>query len=277
MIQLSCGKWQAKIVPECGANVISLCFAGDEILRCPESVQVLSKRPCVYGVPILLPANRTKDGLFTYLGKQYRLPVNEIALHNHIHGLINNAPFTVTYQDDACVITQIMNDGRYYPFPFVLTFTDRLAQDGLHRTIRLENTGNLTMPYTMAFHTTFAEPGFFRVPLDRCYVIDDRYIPTGELAAPEGWQQACTEGMSVGGQQLSGFFTSAGNTAQIGNYAMTVSEQFDHWVLYNGSGNDGFLCIEPQCGAVDGLNNGRFLALQPNQTEEFTLSITRTI
>ena len=33
-----------------------------------------------------------------------------------------------------------------------------------------------------------------------------------------------------------------------------ASKEFDHWILFNGGGNKGLLCVEPQLGAVNGLN-----------------------
>lgn len=274
MYNLSYGKWNAMIVPECGANIVSLSYDGKPLLRSPESAEAFAAHPCLYGLPILLPANRVKDGVFTYQGRQYELPVNEPVRSNHIHGLLNNAPFAVLSQDDACIATQLYNDGAYYPFPFRLTFQDRLSENGFTREIALENIGVLPMPYTMAFHTTFITPSHLRVPLGKRYATDDRLIPTGEMVELQGWERACVEGMAINGQKLSGFFTSSGNAARIGDFTMTLSQQFDHWVLFNGNGNDGYLCVEPQCGAVDGLNNGRHLVLQPGKTEVFTITIT---
>lgn len=273
MVDIRCEDWSAVTVPECGGNVISLCCRGSEILRFPDSIDQLKSSPCLYGLPILLPANRVKDACFCFEGKVYKLPMNEPARNNHVHGLLKDAPFQLTDKTQASVTTALENRGEYYPFPFYMEVEDSVSGQGFVRRLRLKNNGSEPMPYTLAFHAAFLESDRFSVPIDRRYALDANYIPTGELLALTPEQQAYRNGMQPDGGKISGFYTSCGHTAVIGDFRMTVSEQFDHWVLFNGTGKEGYLCIEPQCGAVDGLNNGKHRILLPGAEEVFTVKI----
>lgn len=267
------GKWSAVIAPECGSNVNSLIFDGVEILRSPEGLEQLRSRPCLYGMPLLLPANRLEDGCFSFAGRAYSLPVNEPAFGNHIHGFVKDAPFCITEKSENTMTTQLANTGAYFPFPFEISIYDSLSGEGFCRKLILKNTGSSPMPYTLGFHTAFIEPAWFSVPLkDRCEM-DARYLPTGTLLPLTAQQKKYCDGMHPNGSKISGIYRSAGNTVCVGEFSMQVSEQFDHWVLFNGDGNEGYLCIEPQCGAVNGLNSGNCRVLDPGAQEEFTISI----
>lgn len=273
MHTIKCGPWEGTVAPECGGNFVSLKYMGQELLRSPERLEVLRGRPCLYGFPLILPANRTEDGIFTFEGRKYQLPINEAAFHNHIHGILRDVPFCILEQTEHSVKTVLENKGDHYPFSFKLFIEDTLSDKGWLRQMTLQNTDARTMPYTLGFHAAFREPAQLSVPISACYEVSDRYIPTGKLLPLTVLQQSYKEGMCPGGSRLSGFYTSCGSTAYIGNFAMTVSEQFDHWVLFS-TGEGEFVCIEPQCGAVNGLNNGRHRVLPPGEKEVFTVKIT---
>lgn len=275
MKQIRFGDWQAVIEPACGSNVTDLQYRGKSILRAPDSVDQLKGRPCLYGVPLLLPANRTADGMFAFEEKTFRLPINEPALNNHIHGLLKDAPFRLVECSDRHVVTALENRGAYYPFPFCLEIVDSLGEDGFTRRMFLKNIGAAPMPYTLALHTAFLEPESFCVPIEQCYEMDARHIPTGMLLPLSTRQQAYREGMRPDGSSISGVYTSCGNTVRIGDFRMTVSEQFDHWVLFNSTGGEGFLCIEPQCGGVNGLNSGKHRVLAHGAQEEFVIQLSK--
>lgn len=273
MLELNCGKWMATVYPECGGNLARLSCDGVEILRTPKDLSELQSGPVLYGLPFLLPANRVKGASFSFEAVTYTLPMNEPLRNNHLHGLINRASFSVLEADDRHVTMFLHNDGEYYPFPFDLEITDTLTELGLHRRIRLFNCGDRTMPYTMAIHASFRLPQTVSVPVKARYAVDDNFIPTGEMLPLTERERAYSRGVTLE-EKLSGFFTSAGDTVTVDNFAMTVSDQFDHWVLFHLPEKE-LICLEPQCGAVDGLNNGLHRTLQPGSEEFFTLTIEK--
>lgn len=272
MISLYRGDWQAEIWPERGARVMSLRYRGEPVLREAASPGELERAPMVYGMPFLFPPNRTADGRFRFEGKEYSLPINEPARHNHIHGLFADAPFSVLEAGEERVLCAVDNDGRFYPFPCHIEMEDRLDGQGLWRETRIQNTGEGRMPVEIAFHTAFAEAGSIRIPLALRWETDDRYIPTGRMLPLSGFEQALLSGTPIGGEPVSGFYTAASHTAQIGRFFYRVSEGFSDWVLFNGGGQP-WLCIEPQSGPVNGLNFPDCRVLDPGESACFSQQI----
>lgn len=262
-VTLKNGMWTAQVLPQFGMNLISLKYGEKEIMRCPKDMETLEKAPRLHGIPILIPANRTADGMFTFEGKTHSFPINEPLRNNNVHGLMSTAPFTVLSQTEDSLTAQYQNRGDRYPYPFDMTVEIRLTEAGLVHKLTIHALEK--MPYTFAYHTTFAEPKEFSVPIGRLYVRDERLLPTGEMETVDDL-----------GETFDSFFESVGNTAKLDEFRFTVSENFDSWVLFNSDGKSGFLCIEPQCGLVNGLNiPGGHRILEAGQKETFTLQITR--
>lgn len=84
------------------------------------SEEQLKINPYLQGAPILLPANRTKDGKFSFGGKEYSLPINEPYTGAHLHGLVHLQKFEVLSCKDSEITLRYINDGKIYPFPFEL-------------------------------------------------------------------------------------------------------------------------------------------------------------
>ena len=275
-LKLTCGAWTAAVLPHFGMNAVSLRCADKAVLREPQDMRVLEENPHVYGIPLLFPANRTAGGRFEFHGRTYTLPLNEPARHNHIHGLLYNAPFTVKEQTESSVTAVYENTGERYPFPFTAEITDTLSENGLHRTLRLKNTGSGDLPYTLAFHTAFTAPQYFTAPIKARFLCNEMYIPTGEMTGLTAQEQRYTAGSTADDLRISGFYASCGSTAMLDDIRFTVSENFDEWVLFNAGGGQGFLCIEPQCGEVNGLNTpSGHRVLKRGEEERFTLFIGR--
>ncbi len=273
-ICIKSGKWEAVILPDFGMNMVSLRYEGKEVLREPTSRTVLEENPYTYGIPLLFPANRTENGVFLFSGEEYRLPLNEPQRGNHIHGLMFDAPFTVQESGENFLTASYDNRGERYPFPFVMTIADKLCENGLERTVRIKNIGKTSLPYTLAFHTTFSEPKCFSVPVNERYLCNEFYIPTGTMIPLNKTESLYDCGIQTDGLVISGFYSASGHSAYLDEFRFTVSDNFDEWVLFNGGGGQGFLCIEPQCGEVNGLNrpNGHRV-LKSGETAMFTIEI----
>ena len=271
VIKLKLGEWAAQISPVFGMNTIMLSCGGEQILRSPESLDALQASPCTYGTPLLLPPNRTRNAQFEFDGKTYLLTPNEKATGNHIHGFLNSALFEIEEWSDDRAVGKLINDGAYFPFPFEITVTCQLSDDGYTQKYSIKNTGDTDMPLTIGLHTTFFAKDQFCVPIGQLWQRDSANIPTGILLPLSKAEEQYRKGTPCQGNRISGFYTSAGNTARIGNYRYTVSSNFNQWILWNGDGNSGFISIEPQCGAVNALNSQIGLhRLEPGEIETFT-------
>ena len=77
------------------------------------------------------------------------------------------------------------------------------------------------------------------------------------------------------GLEIVGYYEAGGHTSRIGDVLYTVSDNFDYWIMYNGRGTSGFLCIEPQAGKVNGLNiPDGYKVLAPCETVTYTTHYT---
>lgn len=255
LLLLSRGRWRAAVAPALGGNLVRLDLDGRPVLRPLTDPAALAQDPFVFGSPILLPANRTRGGAFSFEGERFSLPVNEPAHGCHLHGFVHRQRFSVECRQEDAVTLSYENRGEVYPFPFRLTVSYQLFDEGECSLYRIENTGCRRMPFTFGLHTTFAEPAWFSVPVSAVMERDSDFLPTGRYLPLRGEELDFSTRAVSRGRRLSGYYRAAGHTARIGDrLRYTVSEAFDHWVLYNAGGREGLLCIEPQCGAVDGLN-----------------------
>lgn len=269
-------EWSCIISPKFGSNFISLHHNQYPIFREPKSLEELNRSPVLYGLPLLLPPNRTAGGRFVFDGQEYCLHEDKTLTKNYIHGEVKSTPFEVLKYAWDLLKTRLINRGEVFPFPFELEITDRLLDDGFHRDLTVKNIGTTDMPLVLGFHTTFTVPDSFSVAIGECWVEDENFIPTGEKRELTPQQQMYRDGCKLVGQRVRGFYEAKGNDARISSYRFKV-EGFDQWILYNGDGNQGFLCIEPQLGPVNALNSGGYYRLRPGQTYPFSVKVSLAI
>ena len=271
-------RWYAEISAHRGANVTKLQYQGKDVLVPLESQKQWENDPFVQGSPLLLPANRTAGGKFTYLGREYSLPVNDKKKLANLHGSLYRQTFSVLQTEEDRVVLRYENRGEIYPFPFRITAAYTLENSGFKQEFTLQNRGETGMPYTFALHTTFCGPAYFRVPLDLVEEKDKNHIPTGRYLPLNEKEQQYVSGCSPDKKAISGYYKAGGHIAVIGEYIYTVSEQFDHFVLFNVGGNAGYLCVEPQVGAVNGLNLPQGCRVLPaGETDRLQVSIERIL
>ena len=76
-VNLRRGLWTAQVTPGHGMNTLSLRYDGRPVLRSPKTMEEYLQLPEGFGTPPLLPANRTRDGVFDFEGKRYSLHIND--------------------------------------------------------------------------------------------------------------------------------------------------------------------------------------------------------
>lgn len=275
LLFLSHGGWSAAVAPALGGNLIRLDLDGRAVLHPLDNPDAPAQDPFLFGSPILLPANRTRAGSFSFEGERFFLPVNEPAHNAHLHGFVHRQPFAVACCSADTAVLTFENHGEIYPFPFRLTVRYHLSDAGAESAYRIENIGSRRMPFTFGLHTAFAEPECFCVPVSASMERDADFLPTGRYLPLQGGELRYPTGTVSRGRYLSGYYRAAGHTARIGKtLCYTVSDAFDHWILYNAGGSAGVLCVEPQCGAVDGLNlPGGCRVLAPQEALELRCRI----
>ncbi|QMV41299.1 aldose 1-epimerase [Cohnella cholangitidis] len=275
-LHLASGHWRATVLPGFGANTVRLRYKDQEILRCPDRIEHLMANPHVYGMPLLFPPNRVEDGTFDFDGRTYRLEINEPKNSNHIHGGMADAPFTIVRASGNEAVCEYENRGERYPFPFRMTVSASLNEDGFRQEIAILNSGDTDMPVMLGIHTTFAEPSSFRVPIGQRWATNDRHLPTGRMLELTEREREYREGCRTGGEPISGYYTATEQEAKIGGFSYCTSDHFTQWVLFNGGGGKGFLCVEPQSGPVNGLNRSDgYLRLKIGESARFWTAVSR--
>lgn len=274
-IILKKGGWEAEIVPSYAMNVIRLTYCGEPVLRAPDAPEALDANHFVYGTPFLFPPNVTAGDTFTFEGKTYVLPYPETGGRRHQHGLLYNADMKIVEKRADYLRGVFLSGTDRYPFPFRLTISCELADDGLTQRFAIENTGERNMAYLLGLHTTFAAKPVFAVSLKNGWTREEGSpMPVAPRPLTEEEQRYVT-GTSPSGRNIHGQFTDNGaHLATVGDFGYRLSDNFTTWVLWNKGGNEGFISLEPQSGSIDGLNReGQYNVLTPGKTEIFETKI----
>jgi aldose 1-epimerase len=237
------------------------------------------------GNPILFPfPNRVQGGTFTFDGQTYRLPVNEVARGNHIHGLVATATWTVeetgaepaagAWLRAAIALDAVPAIAAVYPFACRLTVTTRLREGCLIQEIAAVNTGDRRLPMGFGTHPWFPavhaggrrEAAEVRVPGRRYWRLES-LLPTGETvpvdADPAKFD--LRDWHALDGNAYDDVFTDlvrrpdgwseAGIRYRESGLQLIVeaSPAFREWVIYAPLERP-VVCLEPYTGTTNAVN-----------------------
>ncbi len=213
------GPYEATVLPSYGGHLVALRHAagGLRLLREPLAAGGgdLSRYladPVPYGLPLLFPPNRIGDGTFTFAGQTYRFPVNEPALHNHLHGFFANVAWDVvesaaTADSARVVLRYVLREGDpvfgVFPHRMTLELDDELSAGGLRQEVRVHNDGDRPLPLLVGFHTALMVPFDPQSTASDCTVavnlgeqweLSDRKLPTGRTMPRDAMAEAIAGG-----------------------------------------------------------------------------------
>jgi aldose 1-epimerase len=185
--------------------------------------------PTRSGVPILFPfPNRIRDGVFTYRGRTYRLPKNDSAKANAIHGFAPRHPWRVVgYGADAAsawvhgdfrLSKDAPNTADVWPGDALLSVIYRLTPDRLQIEMRVRNVGEGPFPFGVGLHPYFRPPAadvsraVLHAPARSIWCLENG-LPTGERRSPPddlNWNRP----RPVSGTQLDTVYGDLGAIAE---------------------------------------------------------------
>lgn len=261
------------LVPAWGSNLLSLRLKGKnlELLRFPESRETYKADPFLYGLPILFPPNRIADGTFEFNGKRYCFNINDPSENNHTHGLLFDAPWKLLWAEDEgerIVLETIIHSEEHeeilaqFPHLFTVHMHYILEQTTLTIEATITSRDTVPFPWGLGYHTTFnypfsgsGDPAMcsFSLNAGKQWVLDERFLPTGELVDIPYLEQL-HKGKSLVGHALDDAFQTAktgANEAVLTDrnsgirVVYSCDEHFKHWVVYNADSKQGYLCPEP--------------------------------
>lgn len=287
-LRLEAGGYVAAICPDLGANCFLLERDGASFLRIPPSFDAFRRERNIYGMPLLFPPNRVRDGAYRFQGRDYRLPINELERGNHIHGFLSGTPFALAGEradGDACEAVFSYEASAEAPYPgfphaFRVTLAYSLGPQGLVQRLGVKNLGETDMPLGLGFHTALnaaflpgsrAEDYRLRLTVSRQIPLDlERFLPVGdEIADNELLRALCGEGLPPQGAAVSchlrgaaaGLSGGAPGEARLTHLpsgralAYWTDPRDLFWTLWNQGGDKGFICPEPQTWIIDAPNS----------------------
>lgn len=268
----------AIIVPGIGNQAVSFISHGQEVLYKPPGMDALREKPTRYGVPVLSPPNRVRDGKFSYKGISYTLP-NDGRSPHHIHGQIGKLPWKIVEQgaseeQGAYVTAQFSYEEHddilaYFPHELIFEFTYRLKAGELSLEGHIVNTGRTEAPLAFGFHPYFALSGGakdrVRIPAIAEWSVASDLFPQGTPQQTKGVQQVA-EGLAVADFTFPdyGLFTmpAAHNRSEIiSDSGRTIvyetDEHLPFMVLFRPSwAPDEAVSLEPYSCITDAFNAG---------------------
>jgi galactose mutarotase-like enzyme len=163
VITIKNAAWAAKIAEQ-GAELKSLVNAatGQEYMWQADPAWWAGTAPVLF--PVI---GGLKEGVYTYEGKQYKLPS---------HGFARASLFTVTRTEaDSAELTLTSSPAtrESYPFDFSLKVSFVLERAGLAVRYDVANTGSARMYFSIGSHPAFAMP-FAGGALENYYVLFER-------------------------------------------------------------------------------------------------------
>ncbi len=268
--ELTQGDTKATLVPAAGANVVSVIRGGVEYFHQPTK---LSDLPGVRaGNPILYPTpNRIRGGAFHYRGKRY---VFREGPGNHIHGLVNRAPFTyhssIVTADSVAVTVALRFDatkewGRLFPWEHSFRITVTVREGRVRWDYEIDNDASgRTLPFGVAFHPYLLyqgtrEQAFLHVPA-KALMAAEHQLPNGKLLSLDGHPLDAREPVSLHGYQADDVFygmtpdkPTTVTFRDVGRHVrFHTSEAFTHLVVW--TPNQPFMSIENQTCSTDAHN-----------------------
>jgi aldose 1-epimerase len=261
----------AAIAPQLGFNCFRFTVQHEgqpvEVLYAHPEFAAGAQRPSGSGIPILFPFPGRIPGMhFKWEGKQYALEAGD-PLGNAIHGFVLRRPWRVIEKSESRVTGEFhawKDDPSLkerWPADFRMTATYELKSKQLIGSYRIENPGDVPLPFGLGTHPYFRVPLGGRsagdcvvwLPVTERWVLKDM-LPTGKRKVlPEA--ELYESGRRFDELKLDDVFTGLLDTAGMtealiqdpSGLAMAIgwkTDQFRECVVYTPPHREA-ICIEP--------------------------------
>lgn len=251
---------------------------------------------------LLLPwPNRTEDGQYSFAGRDYQLPINEVELNNAHHGLVLHTRFTPILHEENRIELQLDLVPRpYYPFSLRVRISYELNAQGLEVKVETTNIGDQSAPYALGFHPWIATGGHrlahctLQLEAQSWYPANKRLLPgvataippeldfssprlLGDLVLDDAFDAAYTSPAASNIDAKTWAFLGWPDGGKIGVWQ---GEGLGCWQLCTGDGLPGDekrsgLAIESQSCVANALRTGnKLVSLAPGQSHQARWGIT---
>ncbi len=245
---------------------------------------------------ILAPwPNRIANGQYSYNGKTYQLPINEVNRNNALHGLVFDKSWEITSAEtDRICLEIVIDDPSAYPGKLQLQVEYRLSEDGLMTSLYAKNLSDETIPYGASTHPYISVPGLksvndfiLKVGSSEVLLTDsDRLLPT-ILVDVEKFEFDFRRPRTIGEQFIDHAFKQDPLlarevlvTSPSGEGVAITFGESARWIqIHTADRTGGFdsrkvLAVEPMTCPPDSFNSGiDLIELVPGQSHEFSWNI----
>src|SRR3954452_7151427 len=109
-----------------------------------------------HGQQLMPWPNRIRDGRYSFGGRDYQLPVNEVERGTALHGLVRWVPWELIHHTEDTVSQQVLVFPQQgWDSTIRCTVTHQLSGSGLAVTVQCENVGDRSVPFGYAAHPYF--------------------------------------------------------------------------------------------------------------------------
>ncbi|TMV46478.1 aldose 1-epimerase [Paenibacillus mesophilus] len=288
------------VIPEIGSNVYRLWdkVAGRDVLRAPDSVEALRQKSVHYGIPVLIPPSRIRNGSFPFNGRTYRFEKNTADGQHHIHGFARHRPWRVTdtaAEGDSASITTEFRTADFpeladqYPHDLTVRLRTEIREASLIQTFTFRNGSAEPAPFGFGLHTWFMLDGepeswTLKLPVEDIWELNDELLATGNRL-PLGKYEKLNEGVILKGQNMDMAFRIGDRPVEavLSKPGYTIryrgSEPFTQWVVYTKGEADDTICVEPLTWTPDAPNLESpssltgMRAIEPGDELELTIAL----
>ena len=232
--------------------------------------------------------NRVRDGRWVHEGAAQSLDITEPALHNALHGLLRDRPYTVVERTaGAITLGATIYPTRGYPFTIDTTVRYELVDDGIRVTHGAVNRGGARAPYAVGAHPflRLGDVPTYRLTLRLAagtrVETDARLNPIRESSV-DGTGYDLREGRLVATLQLDDAFGGVTSVDGIGRHRLTAPDGrfvelwqesdfgyvqvFTTRIFPKRGGLDTAIAVEPMTAPPNALNSGQGLRwLEPGE------------
>ncbi|MBN1597384.1 MAG: aldose 1-epimerase [Bacteroidales bacterium] len=275
-----------EIVLESNGRLESILLNNDN----PNDFKTIFK-PMFSGVKLFPFPNRVKDGKYQYNKVKYKLPQNDPPRNHSLHHFIYDQPFSLISFDKITGTTEFIynNDGLfdYYPFPFSMSITVQLINQGVVIKTVITNTGGSDIPFGDGWHPyistgTKIDKLSVQIPSGTFLEVDEVLIPTMKKGVNEDFLQLnIVKDTSFDNcfiidtkeNKASTIIYDPVKQLKIDIWQETGNDKYNY-VQYYTPDNRKSIAVEPMSCAPNAINNGLGLIhLKPKEKKEFTFGI----
>jgi len=298
MINSKTGKANFKIIPNLGGIVSELnLFNGEKIISLVDSYPSIDDEisRLYYKSHFLLPfPNRLMDGKYTFEGKTYQFPINDIANNHNLHGFAETIKMIVLSNQVAENQNIIQLKGsfegeEFYPFPFEIFIDYTFTENSLAIQTTIKNTGKTNMPFGYGWHPYFKldtekiDTLLLQLPDCKRIEIDNRMMPTDELSTFDTFKKLT----KINDAQFDNCFLInnpenraevilKSETTQLTVWQKTGENACNYFQIYTPE-NRQTIAIEPMTCNVNAFNNQEGLQiLAPNEVFKTSFGVKLT-